>query len=86
MGHYTDMHGRRCFTPENTDTTLYIPAIDSPTLGDLLERAAAHFGADASLDRIEISAEHIHTECLGHDCYDPSDWTDFIVLTLIPSD
>ena len=41
-------------------------------------------GDDANLDDFVISAEHIHTECLYYDRYDPSDYENFIVIEYDP--
>jgi hypothetical protein len=39
---------------------------------------------DASLNNIEITSEHIHTDCLGYDLYDEGDYTTFIKITRLP--
>jgi hypothetical protein len=71
------------FKPDNTDDTLYIEA-DWMTvrLDDLLVRVKEYFGEDVNLENITISAEHIHTDCLGYDRYDRGDYTNYIVITL----
>ncbi|MFZ3583400.1 hypothetical protein ACOI1H_14675 [Loktanella sp. DJP18] len=51
------------------------------SLDDLIERAKRHFGEDINLEDIQISAEHIHSRCLGFDAYCYDDHDNFIVLT-----
>lgn len=82
----------RSFQPENTKYKLYIRAnYSSISLGDLLQQIHSHFELEGDalnltnapnnvLDQFSIGAEHIHTDCIGYDQYDPSDWTNFIVI------
>lgn len=69
------------FWPDDTDTKMYINGglMSSTNLQELLEKAQEKWPG-ISLDQIEISAEHIQTDCLGYDLYDPNDYTQFIVL------
>ena len=85
MGYGTRDGGIRTFWPDDTDTEIYIaaggmfaPAIN---LGDLLVERIYEKWEGASLNNIEITAEHIHTDCLGYDLYDPGDYTTFIKIT-----
>lgn len=82
----------KTFEPQNTKDKLYIRAnYSSVSLGDFLQQIHSHFGLDGDalnltnapfnvLDQFEISAEHIHTDCIGYDRYDPGDHTNFIVV------
>lgn len=72
-------HTIRAFWPDDTDTELYIHA-EGQTLQDLLD-AAQEKWPGTKLEDISIAAEHIHTDCLGYDSYDPIDWTNFFLLT-----
>lgn len=74
-------HTIRTFTPDDTDTELYFDSTYRVTLSEIIEKAREKWGADISLDQLNISAKHIHTDCLGYDRYDPSDYTDYIVIT-----
>ena len=80
MGHtwYGDIQD---FWPDDTDTTFYLT--NTHTINEIIDRAKEKFGSDISLDDISISTEYIHTSCLGHDRYDPSDYTTFIVIEKI---
>jgi len=75
-------HTIRTFWPDDTDTTMYIQTSYCviPTLADLLQKIYEKWPG-ASLDNIEISAEKIHTDCLGYDLYDAGDYTDFLLIT-----
>lgn len=68
----------KTFTPDDTDDTIYLIA---PSLSDMLDAIEAKWGF-VNTDDIEISAENIHTDCIGYDLYDPSDYTDYTVVTL----
>lgn len=79
MGNYTDGRGVPCFMPDDTETCFYI--IVGTDLGDIMERAKRKFGEDITLDDIDITAEHIHTDAIGYDLHDPSDWTEFLKIS-----
>jgi len=71
----------RDFWPDDTESTIYVDASQAPTLNDLLAQAQEKWGEDIELSDVRITAEHIHTRCLGYDLHDPSDYDDFVVLT-----
>jgi len=66
------------YWPDNTDTELYFA--DSVTLSEIMETIKEKW-PDCNLDSIVISSEYIHTDCLTYDLYDPSDYTEFVVVT-----
>lgn len=72
----------RTYWPDDTENTLHIDGgglASATSLKELLEKATEKWPG-VSLDDITISAEHIHTDCLGYDLYDPGDYTEFIIL------
>lgn len=69
------------FWPDDDENTLYIPA-GCQTLTELLELASKKWPG-VSFDMLAISSEYIHTYCIYYDLYDPSDYTNFILLTKI---
>lgn len=73
------------FWPDNTLSEMYILGSDGYSLKDILDKAKEHFG-ECNLDELEITAEHIHTDCLYYDRYDSSDYTNFLKITKITSD
>jgi hypothetical protein len=75
-------HTIRTFWPDDDENTLHIESNTCPTLAVLLEKAQEKWPG-VELHNIRISAEKIHTDCLGYDLYDSSDWTDFIILTKV---
>lgn len=85
MGKYLREGTQACydFTPDDTDTKMYLDSsvYITITLAEIMEKAKEKW-PDASLENINISAEHIHTHALGYDRYDQSDYTDYIVLEL----
>lgn len=66
------------FWPQNDENTLYIDS-DFYNLGEIIDLAKEKW-PDVDFFNLMVSAEHIHTHCLGYDLYDPSDWTNFIVI------
>jgi hypothetical protein len=82
----------KSFTPENTKDMLYIRAnYSSVNLSDLLSQIRSHFGIKDDdefyypvYEDFEITAEHIHTDCIGYDLYDASDYTNYIVIERKP--
>ena len=87
MGHYNE-GSIRCFEPDNDDKTLYISCGNCGSFGfdieQIIDQARGHFqNPDLGVEDITISAEHIHTRCLGYDQYDPSDHTNYLVITLV---
>jgi hypothetical protein len=68
------------FWPDDTDTELYLSSSTPiPDIIDLIDQKWP--GSGFSLGNFEISAEHIHTECIWYDLHDPSDYTTFIKIT-----
>lgn len=81
MAEYRDHNGIRCFEPDDDATKFHIRGdYSNISLQDVIDRARETFGPDVDLDDIQISAEHIQTQCLGYDQYDAGDWTDYIVV------
>lgn len=80
MGYGTRNNGQiKTYWPDDDENTLFIPR--SETLSVLLDRIKSHFGEDVDFDSLDIEAQKIHTNCLTYDLYDPSDHTDFLVIT-----
>lgn len=67
--------------PTNDDKTLYI-ACDTHEMpfSEMIEQIKSHFGEDSNLDDFTIEAEYRHVECIGYDAYDPSDYTNYLVI------
>ena len=78
MGYFT-LNGITRYDPDNTPNTLYIQMFGSLDFDSLREKIKEHFG-DPNLDNYEISTEYIHTDCIGYDLYDSSDWSIFIII------
>jgi hypothetical protein len=47
-----------------------------------LDIAKRKWGENIGLEDITIAAEYIHTDCLGYDGFDRSDWDNYLVITL----
>ena len=70
------------FWPDDDENTMYrLSGNDS--LQEIIELAQEKWPG-SSLEDIIISAEKIHTSCLTYDLYDPSDYTDFVIITYHP--
>lgn len=70
------------YWPDDCAKCFYITSDSNPSLAEILDRAKEKWGDDIDLGRIRIGAEKIHTSCLTYDLYDPSDYTEFVVVTL----
>lgn len=81
MGYGTRGKEIRTFWPDDTETKLHLNSEEFRSLADLLEKVNQKWPGVPS-ERIEISSQKIHTDCLGYDLYDSGDYTDFIILTL----
>lgn len=67
------------FWPDDSDTEIYLE--DSiTTLQDIIDKAQEKWPT-MPFSEVQINPKKIHTHCLYYDRYDPSDHTDFIVLT-----
>ena len=73
-------HTIKDYWPDNTENKMYFANSYCLTVEQIIFIAQSKW-PDTSLDNITIEAERIQTSCLGYDLYDPSDWTDFIVIT-----
>lgn len=84
MGYETrpGIHGHtiRTFWPDDTDTEFFLCGTQSLT--EIIELVKEKWpGID--LDDINIEPQNIHTDCLGYDLYDSSDYTNFIRISKI---
>ena len=77
MGYSND---GKSFSPDDTDTIKYL--YNSITLLDLQERIK-EWWPKANINEIHISSEHIHTNAIGYDLYDSSDYTLYLVIEYI---
>lgn len=77
-------HTIRTFWPDDTDEEFFIEA--SARMSDIMERAREKWGdkvdGDSPFENVGIEAEYIHTDCLGYDRYDSSDYTKFLRIYL----
>lgn len=67
------------FWPDDDEDTIYCLS-GSDTLQELIDMAQKKW-PDTAMDKIQITAEKIHTHCLTYDLYDSGDHTDFVVIT-----
>ena len=76
---------RNSFWPDDDENTIYIKSNGGITsLADIIYIVQSKWPELSDLDSLEsinISAENIHTDCLGYDLHDSSDYTNFIVTT-----
>lgn len=79
MGKYT-YRGVECFSPDNDENTLYLNNYGD-SLVEVRAKIIEHFGVSAEEAETDfaITAEHIHTRCIGLDYHDSGDWDTFIV-------
>ncbi len=65
------------FWPEDDECTIYLSG--EHTLESILELIQEKWPG-VTFENIEISTEYIQTKCLTYDLYDPSDYTNFIII------
>lgn len=78
--------GIQCFRPDDGPDHFYVATgwTDGPVaLSDILSTVLGKWGNDVDLSRVDIQAEHIHTNCIGYDRYDPGDYTDYLKISLL---
>lgn len=66
------------FWPDDTEDTIYVS--ETFSLNEILDIINEKW-PDIHLDFVDISSENIHTSCLTYDRHDPSDYTNFTVIT-----
>jgi hypothetical protein len=66
------------FCPDDTDDKIYLSY--GTDLITIMTKAKEKW-PKADFADIEIEAEYMHTHAIYHDCYDGSDYTNFIVIT-----
>ena len=71
------------YIPEDTDDCFYIER--EAALNDIIELAEEKWGTTIAFNRLQIEAEYIHTDCLGHDQYDSRDYTNYLCIRRIES-
>ncbi len=77
MGYRTDTRGITSFEPDDGDNHFYIRSSGYNSIQDIIERATEKWG-EIDFSSLIIGAEHIHTDCIGYDLCDLSDYTDFL--------
>lgn len=83
MGYSTDLWGRQSYWPDNSDNKLYIASPLGCNPHELVRMCQQHFGDSVDMDKLEITAETLHTQNLSYDIYDPGDYTNFLVITRV---
>jgi hypothetical protein len=81
MGFKTRKHAGgeiKSFTPDDTEDIFHVQS--SITLGDLIDRITSKW-PDADFAKIEIEATYVHTDCIGYDLYDSSDYSNYLMIT-----
>ena len=83
MGHYRAPNGTMSYEPDDGENYFYLIQGCGWSISDIIDEARKRWGVSLSLDDIKIEGEDIHTDCLGYDCYDSSDWTMYLCITRI---
>lgn len=74
-------NGNNTNYPIDDENTLHVNSCMSHSLMDIINLCKSHFGEDVDFSSLNIEAEHRHVTCIGYDRYDPSDYTDYLVIT-----
>lgn len=71
------------FTPDDTDQEFYIEATcQDIDLLEILTQAREKWGQHLQYGDLRVRPEKIHTRCIYYDLHDPSDWDDYLVISL----
>jgi hypothetical protein len=74
-------HGEtRHYRPDDDENTIFIEGSFGVSLKEIQDRIHEKWGC-VDPDKIIIEPRHIHTDCLGYDSYDSSDYTDYLMIT-----
>lgn len=68
------------FWPDDTDDEFYLESSYQHSIEDILELAKNKWG-DISISDIMITCQNIHTNCITYDLHDPSDYTEFLIIS-----
>lgn len=84
MGYFKRNGGIECFTPDDTETEMWIDGSVGYSFTEIRSKIIEKW-PNVSLDDydIRVTAEYIHTDCLTYDLYDSGDWTKYIKIELI---
>lgn len=85
MGYYYEKHWNgqsKYYTPDDTSVCFYIK--NETTLTDIIERCKDKWGEDIDMNKITITPEYIHTDCIGYDLYDAGDYTNYLCIEYNP--
>lgn len=79
MGYGTRNNGQiTTFTPDDTDVVMYL--CHTNNMEEIWDKIQAKWPG-ITMDKIQIEAEYIHTDCLTYDRYDSGDWANYLVIT-----
>jgi hypothetical protein len=80
MGTFYREHKIRCFRPDDTPDEFYVECNDKLNVLDILTQATEKWPF-IKLSELQIEALYIHTDCIGYDAYDPSDYTRYLCIS-----
>lgn len=78
MGYSTDRRGITSFSPDNTDTELFIPCYNPISMISIIDQAKTYFGDRANISNIDIEPLYVH-----NDFYNPGDYTKYLVVSIV---
>jgi len=73
-------HDDHTFWPDDTEDTIYFSSYGN-TSWDFIRGKISEKWPGINDNELTFSAEHIQTHCVGYQRYDPSDYSNFIVVT-----
>ena len=68
----------RTFHPDDTHNTVYIA--DGGSMEDIWNKVQEKWPG-IQMSELSVEPQHIQTDCLGYDGYDPGDYTNFLCIT-----
>lgn len=84
MGYSTRNNGQITdFWPDDTADTFYLSTeAFRYSISEIMELCQEKWPG-ITMEEIFIDSQRIHTYCIYYDLHDPSDWTNFLVITRV---
>lgn len=70
----------KSYWPDDTPDVMYITSDSQHSLAAIIDMCKTKW-PDADFNDLVFESGEIQTNCLGYDIYDPSDYTDFIIIS-----
>lgn len=70
------------YWPADTEDEMYLLSSSQHSLAEIFDLCKKKW-PDADINDLKIESKYIQTYCIGYDKYDPTDYTDFLIIRRI---